>query len=54
MHRGQKVIVRCFGDVQEAYWGMASALSEADGIDYTDPEEVSVWECINIYAIEFF
>jgi len=26
--------------VQEAYWSMASALSEADGIDYTDPEEV--------------
>lgn len=25
---------------QEAYRGMASALSEADGIDYTDPEEV--------------
>lgn len=25
---------------QEAYKGMASALSEADGIDYTDPEEV--------------
>jgi len=28
--------------VQEAYWSMASALSEADGIDYTDPEEVWV------------
>lgn len=28
------------GNVQEAYWSMASALSEADGIDYTDPEEV--------------
>lgn len=26
---------------QEAYKSMASALSEADGIDYTDPEEVS-------------
>jgi len=26
--------------MQEAYWSMASALSEADGIDYTDPEEV--------------
>lgn len=25
---------------QEAYKSMASALSEADGIDYTDPEEV--------------
>lgn len=25
---------------QEAYRSMASALSEADGIDYTDPEEV--------------
>lgn len=26
--------------LQEAYWSMASALSEADGIDYTDPEEL--------------
>lgn len=26
--------------LQEAYLSMASALSEADGIDYTDPEEV--------------
>lgn len=43
--------VRCFDDVQEAYRGMASALSEADGIDYTDPEEVSVWECINIFGL---
>ncbi|KAL9343980.1 hypothetical protein Peur_064411 [Populus x canadensis] len=25
--------------IQEAYWSMASVLSEADGIDYTDPEE---------------
>ncbi|XP_057497106.1 senescence-associated protein AAF, chlorolplastic-like isoform X3 [Actinidia eriantha] len=25
--------------IQEAYWSMASALSEADGIDYTNPEE---------------
>lgn len=27
---------------QEIYWSMASALSEADGIDYTDPEEVKI------------
>ncbi|XP_073125424.1 senescence-associated protein SPA15, chloroplastic isoform X2 [Henckelia pumila] len=26
--------------IQEAYWSIASALSEADGIDYTDPEEL--------------
>lgn len=26
--------------VQEAYQSMASAFYEADGIDYTDPEEV--------------
>ncbi|XP_073293560.1 senescence-associated protein SPA15, chloroplastic isoform X2 [Primulina huaijiensis] len=26
--------------IQEAYWCIASALSEADGIDYTDPEEL--------------
>lgn len=31
-----------FDNVQEAYWSMASALSEADGIDYTDPEEVQI------------
>lgn len=30
-----------FDELQEAYWDIASALSEADGIDYTDPEEVS-------------
>ena len=27
-------------DVQDAYLSIASALSEGDGIDYTDPEEV--------------
>lgn len=26
--------------IQEVYWSMASALSEADGIDYTDPDEL--------------
>lgn len=33
-------IVLHFFFIQDAYWSMASALSEADGIDYTDPEEV--------------
>lgn len=28
--------------IEEAYWGIASALSEADGIDYTDPEELEI------------
>ncbi|KAA0032773.1 uncharacterized protein E5676_scaffold428G00190 [Cucumis melo var. makuwa] len=28
--------------IQEIYWSMASALSEADGIDYTDPEELEL------------
>ncbi|ONK81641.1 uncharacterized protein A4U43_C01F31390 [Asparagus officinalis] len=28
--------------IQDAYWSMASALSEADGIDYTDPEELEM------------
>ncbi|KAH0745222.1 hypothetical protein KY290_006976 [Solanum tuberosum] len=28
--------------IQEAYWDIASALSEADGIDYTDPEELEL------------
>lgn len=28
--------------IQEAYWSMASALSEADGIDYTDPDELEL------------
>lgn len=28
--------------MQNAYWSMASALSEADGIDYTDPDELEL------------
>lgn len=28
--------------LKEAYWSMASALSEADGIDYTDPDELEL------------
>lgn len=28
--------------IQEVYWSMASALSEADGIDYTDPDELEL------------
>ncbi|XP_023527651.1 uncharacterized protein LOC111790816 isoform X3 [Cucurbita pepo subsp. pepo] len=28
--------------IQEIYWSMASALSEADGIDYTDPDELEL------------
>ncbi|XP_057521702.1 senescence-associated protein AAF, chlorolplastic isoform X2 [Amaranthus tricolor] len=28
--------------IQEAYWSMAAALSEADGVDYTDPEELEL------------
>ncbi|MCD9643766.1 Senescence-associated protein spa15, chloroplastic [Datura stramonium] len=28
--------------IQEAYWDIASALSEADGVDYTDPEELEL------------
>ncbi|KAK6125878.1 hypothetical protein DH2020_040380 [Rehmannia glutinosa] len=28
--------------LEEAYWSIASALSEADGIDYTDPEELEL------------
>lgn len=38
--QNHKVNVVIFDNTQEAYWSMASALSEADGIDYTDPEEV--------------
>lgn len=26
--------------MKDAYWDIASALAEADGIDYSDPEEV--------------
>ncbi|GAY43720.1 hypothetical protein CUMW_076640 [Citrus unshiu] len=33
--------------IQEAYWSMASALSEADGIDYTDPEELPALSCLD-------
>ncbi|XXG54222.1 hypothetical protein AAC387_Pa03g2163 [Persea americana] len=29
--------------IQEAYWSLASALSESDGVDYTDPEKLA--EC---------
>lgn len=28
--------------IQQAYWSMASALFEADGIDYTDPDELEL------------
>jgi len=28
--------------MQNAYWSMASALSEADGIDYTNPDELEL------------
>ncbi|KAK3152900.1 hypothetical protein QOZ80_2BG0165060 [Eleusine coracana subsp. coracana] len=28
--------------IEEAYWSMASAFSEADGVDYTDPEELEL------------
>lgn len=28
--------------IQEAYWSMASALSDVDGIDYTNPEELEL------------
>ncbi|CAA6665371.1 unnamed protein product [Spirodela intermedia] len=28
--------------IQDVYWSMASALSEADGIDYTDPDELEL------------
>ncbi|KAL6640186.1 hypothetical protein ACP70R_022035 [Stipagrostis hirtigluma subsp. patula] len=28
--------------IEEAYWSMASAFSEADGIDYTNPEELEL------------
>ncbi|CAK9156030.1 unnamed protein product [Ilex paraguariensis] len=40
--------------IQEAYWSIASALSEADGIDYTDPEELEllVTTLINLDAMD--
>ncbi|XP_057840711.1 senescence-associated protein AAF, chlorolplastic-like [Cryptomeria japonica] len=28
--------------IQDAYWSMASALEEADGIDYTNPDELEL------------
>ncbi|KAK4383034.1 Senescence-associated protein AAF, chlorolplastic [Sesamum angolense] len=34
--------VKNIHDMMEAYWNIASALSEADGIDYTDPEELEL------------
>uniref|UniRef100_A0A0D9WCU0 Senescence domain-containing protein n=2 Tax=Leersia perrieri TaxID=77586 RepID=A0A0D9WCU0_9ORYZ len=36
--------------IEEAYWSMASALSEADGIDYTDPEELELKALANALA----
>ena len=29
--------------MKNAYWDIASALAEADGIDYSDPEEVQTF-----------
>ncbi|CAK7339037.1 unnamed protein product [Dovyalis caffra] len=36
--------------IQEAYWSMASALSEADGVDYTDPEEAIDLILVSMFA----
>ncbi|KAF5182657.1 Senescence-associated protein spa15 protein, partial [Thalictrum thalictroides] len=36
------ISTNCITAIQEAYWSMTSTLSEADGIDYTDPEEVEL------------
>lgn len=41
-----------FNDVQEAYWSIASTLSEADGIDYSDPEEVWIKESVFLKSVE--
>lgn len=44
--------------VQEAYQSMASAFYEADGIDYTDPEEVQflphIWSVEGQYNLGVF
>lgn len=37
-----KRYINVYGDVQEAYSDIASGLSEADGVDYSDPEEVLI------------
>ncbi|KAK6927842.1 hypothetical protein RJ641_006433 [Dillenia turbinata] len=37
--------------IQEAYWSMASALSEADRICFTDLEETSLSKCIDSCTI---
>ena len=42
LHQNYDFCMVLFHNVQEAYWSMASVLCEADGIDYTDPEEVQI------------
>lgn len=43
-----------YANVQEAYLDIAAALSEADGIDYTDPEEVCIPDCLLFYVLKAF
>ncbi|XP_051127096.1 senescence-associated protein SPA15, chloroplastic-like isoform X2 [Andrographis paniculata] len=38
----QEISADRISHIQEVYWSIASALSEADGIDYTDPEELEL------------
>ncbi|KAI5062958.1 hypothetical protein GOP47_0021505 [Adiantum capillus-veneris] len=39
---GGKLMFDRLTALQDAYWDIASALSEADGIDYSDPEELEL------------
>ncbi|GKD50961.1 hypothetical protein Tco_1279937, partial [Tanacetum coccineum] len=41
-----------FEDLQEAYQDMACALTEVDGINYTDPEELLVATLTDLDAID--
>ncbi|KAF5192481.1 Senescence-associated protein osa15 protein, partial [Thalictrum thalictroides] len=40
--QADEVVRRETGAMVEAYWSIASALSEVYGIDYTDPEEIEL------------
>lgn len=40
--------------IQEAYRSMASALSEADGIDYTNPEEPLYLQFWNVRSLSYW
>ena len=49
-----KRYINVYGDVQEAYSDIASGLSEADGVDYSDPEEVLIIQKYTLKLVMWF